>query len=174
METSENQQSIPRLENHGYDLIVGFETGGRVMQHFRVNCNEPDYLGIKEVAYDKAMEGYDVIILPQISESDSLRNIIFKGAKRNKCPDLLINGIFVEVKTPLPGLHERKISTNIKYGHDQADHVIIRLTEHFSSGKLYNIAKGRFKTHETLQVIEFKMSGRFYIFEKWKVLKIRK
>lgn len=162
---------VPRLQSAGFELIKLYKSGGTVYRHFKVNCRAGDYPIVEEIGYEKAAEGCEVLILPELSGDDPLRISIFAGAKENKCPDLKVDGQFVEIKTPVKNLSEVKISTNIKRGHEQANHVIINLVEHFNTGKLYNIAKGRFKTHETLSIVEFKMSSKYHRFEREKVLK---
>jgi hypothetical protein len=172
MEGSPKEEGqVSLLQNTGFDLIARFQSGGAVYRHFKVDCTADDYCAVEEIAYDKAWLGCEVLILPELSEEDPLRALVFRGAKENKCPDLKVDGRFVEIKTPTKSLSDTKISTNIKRGYEQANHVVINLIEHFSSGKLYKIAKGRFKTHETLEIVEFKMAGKYHIFESRKVLK---
>lgn len=174
MENAGGQEPGIVVQYMDYEVVVRYDNGGIVLRHVSVDCSESDYFSVCEIACDKAKEGCEVFILPVLIEGDLLRDSIFSGAKENKCPDLKVDGIYMEVKTPTANLHETKISTNIKRGHEQADYVVILLVEHFSSGKLYNIAKGRFKTHDTLQIIEFKMSGKYYRYERWKVYKKNK
>lgn len=165
------QEQVSRLQSTGFELIARFKSGGRVYRHFKVDCTAEDYSIVEEIAYDKASEGCEVLILPELLGDDPLRMSIFAGAKENKCPDLKVDRQFVEIKTPTKNLSDVKISTNIKRGHEQANHVIIKLVEHFNTGKLHNIAKGRFTTHKSLKIVEFKMDGKYHKFESTKVLK---
>ena len=71
------------------------------------------------------------------------------NAKHRKCPDLKINGRYVEVKIPINDLHWRKIN-NIKLAHLQADEVIIGLHSAFSVQRLAEITRGRFLSHKIL------------------------
>lgn len=170
-ELSEAEEHLPKFQSMDLILMASFDCGGKIYSHHKVDRFADDYRIVEEIAYDKASIGCEVLILPELPEGDALRTLFFTGAKERKCPDLKIDGQFVEIKTPAKKLSDTKISTNIKRGHEQANHVIINLVEHYSSGKLYKIVKGRFKTHVNLEIVEFRMSGKYYRFESGKVLK---
>lgn len=95
-----------------------------------------------------------------------MRPIIFDKAKERKCPDLKIDGKYAEVKTPTDKAHVRKINKNIRAGHAQANHVIIRLHSNVEFAILAAIAKGRFLSHDTLSCIEIKIKGVYHCFER--------
>lgn len=152
-------------------IVHRFDLGGFVKRHRLVNVNASDYAAVLEVAYDKAMLGYKVFILPELVENDPLRDFLFRGAKNNRCPDLLVDGVFTEVKSPLPQFNDNTINNNIKYAASQANHVIIRLLNDFDPVRLRQIAKGRFMIHNELQIIEFKVKGRYIKCERNKMAK---
>jgi hypothetical protein len=154
-----------------YILVQHFPNGGSIKRHRLVKCQCKNYLAALEVAYDKAIKGAKVFILPELNQNDPMRETVFNGAKKNKCPDLLVDGDFVEVKTPDPGFDERNIKTNIKYAYRQANKVVIRLVEEFDKKRLKTIAKGRFLDHRELEQIEFKMGGNYYKYERRVLLK---
>jgi hypothetical protein len=150
----------------GYEMIFTHSSGGLVLKHEFVDANTSDYREVYEIAVDKALCGCIVQILPVLNEHDPLRVSIFAGAKKRKCPDLRINGVYAEVKTPNDILHARKINKNIKAAHEQADYVIINLRSEFSAERLKAIAKGRFLSHLALVLLEFKMCGVYYTFKR--------
>ncbi|HYE53639.1 MAG TPA: hypothetical protein VD996_02310 [Chitinophagaceae bacterium] len=150
----------------GYEKIYVHESGGIVWRHRLVEVNGIDYDEVFEVAVDKAMMGCEVHILPILPEDDPLRKIVFANAKDRKCPDLKIDGVYTEIKTPHGELHQNKISNNIKYAHEQADNIILRLNQDFDIQILLRIVKGRFKSHDLLNKIKFKMNGIYYTFQR--------
>src|SRR5690348_1670514 len=103
-------------------------SGGTVLRHSDVDINADDYPQVYEIAIDKANEGSIVKILPEIQANDPRRTILFPGAKENKCPDLNVDGEYVEIKTPTLPLKHSKLGTCIRNSRAQADWVILRLT----------------------------------------------
>lgn len=150
----------------GFVLIHETKIGGEVWRHKLVNIRQKDYGEILEISIDKAELGACVQILPILQDDNPLREIIFDDAKPNKCPDLKINNIYVEIKTPIEIIHERKISNCIKFASKQADYVIVRLSRKIDVQKLYSISKGRFLAHRHLQSIEFRINGEYLSFSR--------
>lgn len=150
----------------GYEVIYGHASGGKVWRHELVDVKGIDYNDVLEIAMDKANIGCEVHMLPTLPEDHALRHVIFANAKERKCPDLKINGIYTEIKTPIGDLHSRKINNNVKFAYAQANNVIIRLNSPFNIEYLIGIAKGRFLSHDHLSVIEFKMENKYYRFSR--------
>lgn len=140
--------------------------------HSKVNTESTDFTSVIEVARDFAAKGQMVDVLPALSHPDDpLFDVLFKGAKQGKCPDLKINKkLFVEVKA----VSKVKINT-IKHAigeaSQQANHVVILLNEKVEYIWLKRVAKGRFIDHKNLEVIEFKMEESYYRFHKKNLLK---
>lgn len=137
---------------------------GFVREHFLVNRNEVDYNRVRQVSEEFADKGKTVDVLPIIDEKDlAHRNIIFKGGKSLKNPDLRINGILTEVEE-VHGAHKlNTIGNAIRHGAKQADYVIVVLNEEVSLTDLNRIQKGRFKTHKNLQGIAFRLESGEYV-----------
>lgn len=150
----------------GFEVVYRHSSGGMVWQHELVNVRTIDYKDILEIAMDKAQLGCEVQILPTLPEDHLLRKIVFVNAKERKCPDLKVDGRYVEVKIPIGMPHLRKISNNIKFAYAQANEVIIKLSSSFSIEALTGIAKGRFLTHRNLILIEFKLENKYYSFKR--------
>lgn len=131
-------------EEEGFEVIYAHESGGVVLRHCLINVNSKEYLENLEVAMDKVQLGCKVHLLPILEVDHPHREIVFNGAKNRKCPDLKIDNLFTEIKTPTENLHPNKIINNIKEASKQANHVIIRLQEKFEISHLERIAKGRF------------------------------
>ncbi|MBL0181692.1 MAG: hypothetical protein IPP96_05075 [Chitinophagaceae bacterium] len=106
-------------------------TSGCVYIHELVDRSMDDFAAVEEIAIDKAKLGCIVKILPVLEGNDPLREILYAGAKENKCPDLNIDGEYYEVKTPTLPLKRNKLSTCVKNGKEQAHNVIIRMLEKF-------------------------------------------
>ena len=145
-------------------VYLDIKTPGIVYQHKYVDTSANDYADIYEIAVDNAKFGAIVYILPVFQVTDPLWLTVFEGAKERKCPDLKINGIFTEVKTATDKLSDNKISKCIRNCHQQANQVIVRLPSTYNIYRLQQIAKGRFKIHDDLQVIEFKIENKYIKF----------
>ena len=159
--------SKPVVEKQtGFKMVYNHSSGGVVWQHELVSIRTIDYKDILEIAMDKAQLGCEVHILPTLPEEHPLRSIIFKDAKERKCPDLKIDGRYVEVKITVGKPHQRKINNNIKASYKQANEVIVTLTCSFDIEHLRRIAKGRFLTHENLILIEFKNETNYITFQR--------
>jgi len=154
-----------------FDIVKTFEKGGRVRIHKAALKNSRDYNDVLKVAEDKARKGMAVDVMPTIHPNDPGREVLFKGAKKGKSPDLRIQGKFIEVETPELPLHRNKIGHSIAYGSKQADHVVIVLKNKVSFNKMLRISKGRFNLHKSLQVIEFSIKNKYYRFERKKLIK---
>lgn len=150
----------------GYEQVYAHESGGVIWRHELADVQGIDYAEVLEVAMDKAAVGCEVHILPVLAEADPLRAVIFAGAKPRKCPDLKIDGVFTEIKTPKGGLRPRQIDKNIRVAHRQANVVIIKLSGNIDEDLLARIARGRFKEHTSLLTIEFKMNDRYFIYAR--------
>lgn len=138
---------------------------GRLRQHVAVNESTPDYVHVRNIAGEKTDLGLRVDILPELEEKSLARPVIYHDGKPRKNPDLRINGVLWEVKTP--EVFDRKsISDAIKRAAKQADHVILYLTQPVPTRMLREVINGRFKTHEALQIVEVYYQGRFIPFRR--------
>lgn len=148
-----------------WKTVEKFDNGGIVRENEMVNKNAPDYQTVKNIALDKAGRGMKVDIMPDQVNDEQLSNL-FKGAKKNVKPDLKINNKFVEVKTPQLPLSKNNIGQNIRRASHQADHVIIELKALFNRDELKKIARAKFNKYADLKVIEYKMQGKYYRYNK--------
>lgn len=147
---------------------------GTVLIHSKVDTEAKDFSEVMEVARDFAAKGKKVQVMPTLPDAaDPLYQQLFKGAKANKCPDLLVNGkTFIEVKAP-KATSSNNIRHAIAHASGQADHVVILLPEKMEWNTMKRIAKGKFNQHKALQVIEFKQAGAYYKFQNKNLLKQR-
>lgn len=153
-------------KRNGYELMYSYRSGGSVWRHELVDEEGIDYDDLLEISIDKAEIGCVVHILPTLAEDHPLRASVFAGAKERKCPDLKIDGVYTEVKVPVGILHERKINNNIKEAYAQANEIIIKLRSNFDLLTIRRIVKGRFITHQNLNVIEFKVDEIYHLFKR--------
>lgn len=154
-------------------LDISDEITGIVRQHYMVNTNAPDYDRNYAIAVAKAREQKIMVDLMPTLDPDTQavqRAVIFPDAKPRVSPDLRIDKVLWEEE----GLHavptKKNISNAVGRGARQANHVMVSiLNGEFDEKVLGDIAKGRFKTHRDLKVIEFRFNdGRTVIFEKGK------
>ena len=155
------------LPSYDSQFIILFESGeGYVRRHVLVDINASDYSHLKIFAYEKAIAGMNVDIMPILIESHPLRSIIFFDAIKNKNPDLRIDGVLWEVERSYNSENINNLKHAIDEGSRQADHVIIDLSHEISQSFMFKVAKGRFKDHSNLKVIEFRYNGIYTSFSK--------
>ena len=161
-----NEPELSSREDYFERIYAHVVNPGEVHCHCLTDRDMDDFDCVREVAIDKAASGEMVYILPVLLENDPLYGKIFEGAKEKKCPDLKINGVYIEIKEPTEELTENKISKCIQNCHKQANHVIIVLRSKFNLYNLRRIINGRFKTHEDLEIVEVKMEEKYYTFTR--------
>lgn len=150
------------------EFITLYTIEGCVRRHILVNSHAQDYIYLEVIALEKGKMGMYVDILPTLAATDPLRNILFPDAIGSKCPDLRINGELWEVKQPTNPRSLNNIKHTITAGAHQSNRVIINLVEKFDDQYLFRIAKGRFKDHKNLEVIEFRYEGVYISFRRAK------
>jgi hypothetical protein len=138
--------------------------------HSRVNTTEKGFNDVMEVARDYAAKGNNVDVMPTIStENDPLFAQLFKGAYPGKCPDLRVDGKFIEVKRVSKN-NDNTIRHAIAHASNQSDHVVILLPEKVDYQILKRIAKSKFMQHGSLKKIEFKIQDAYYEFNRKNVI----
>lgn len=152
--------AIGVIDEDGFKLIfIDPQTQGQIWRHEKVLETVDDYSHVYEIATDKARKAQIVKILPILNQNDPLRATLFAGAKQNKCPDMNVDGEFLDVKTIEGGLSNANINNNVKKAKAQANHVVIRIPGEVSYWRLEFISKKRFELHSSLEIIEFKLIG---------------
>ncbi len=133
---------------------------GSVTRHIGVDTKAGDYKIIEKVAKEKAKLGHTVEILPEIQMNDlERRKSVLPGVKGVKNPDLRIDGLYVDVKSPESA---KKVVTRIMQGADQADAVIVDWHSHYNFGKM---KKTIFKEKPDLKYFEVRVNGKYTRYE---------
>lgn len=161
------KENLDVQKNDGFTIAYTDPTHGScVCIHSRVNKGQSDFNDLWTVATDKAREGISIDIMPIVSENDIVYGELFQGAKERKCPDLKADTGFISIKSPTLPLTDNKISKCIGNAHSQSNHVIITLPVKYNSYRLRQIVKGRFNTHQDLEIVEIKMEGVYTIYKR--------
>jgi hypothetical protein len=167
-------QPEPQAKIEGFEgfekVYTDIKSPGCVWRHELVKQTVDDYVEVYEIATDFAQLGCTVKMLPILNDpNDPLRAVIFKGAKENKCPDLDIDGEFIDVKTPLGDPTKNSLNNNVKKAYKQANYVIIRISAQVPYWLMKFVADRRFEIHESLHTIQFKIIGeKYYTFQRGK------
>lgn len=145
---------------------------GSIWAHKLCKTTVEDYPAVYDVAVDFAKRACTVKILPVLTDpKDPLRQTLFAGAKGNTCPDLNVDGEFVDVKNPI-GVSKNAINNNVKKAYRQSNYVVIRISGEVNEWLLRLIARERFKKHSDLQTISYKISGVGYkVYKRAETLK---
>ena len=165
---AQTNKPIGHICENGFELIYKDTTSqGAVWRHTLVLQTVDDYSQVYEIARDKAKKGAEVKILPIVNQNDPLRLILFVGANENKCPDMIIDGKYADVKTLEGSLSNANIHNNVHKGQAQASWVIVRIPGDVAFWRLKLICANRFEYHPELEVIEYKIiGGNTYTFRK--------
>jgi hypothetical protein len=118
--------------------------------------NKPDYVKLLKVGEVLAKNGKTVDILPEIHASETeLRTTLLPGVADGKNPDAVVNGEYTEVKTPTEPVTFKKLQRAVANAVQQADRVVIELTEPYDEHLMKLVAEERFKTVAGLNDIGF-------------------
>ncbi len=143
---------------------------GIVRIHHQADRTAGDFGRLLGIARDKAaMQGNQVDIMPTINPATDRigqREVIFRDARPGRSPDLRINGRLAEEEASTNPGNLNNIKHAIDAGAKQATHVIISLSAQVSSETMYRVAKGRFKDHRSLEIIEFRYEGTYTMFKR--------
>lgn len=155
------------------DLPQGHQ--GMVRQHFMTDTGSRDYQRVWDIAQEKAKDKVVVDILPTLNPDKypAERNIIFKGAKKNKSPDLRIDNTYVEEEGSSNSANLNNIKHAIDEGYRQANHVIVSLSQPIPRQVMERVAKSRFIDHKDLNIVEFWADGKFDLIRREDLLKSR-
>ena len=167
IQEAEQQETANPLE--GFEKVyTDINSPGSVWRHELVLTTVNDYSQVYEIAVDFAKRACTVKILPILNQKDPLRLVLFKGAKENKCPDMLVESEgYVDVKTLEGSISNANINNNIKKAKCQANYIVIRIPGDVDYWRLELIARKRFELHSKLQIITFKLiSIRDYTFRR--------
>ena len=154
--------------NAQFETLQTFENGGRIDRHLLASKGKSDYNDVLSVAEHFAQQGKHVEILPEIHVSETeARDKVMPGAKKGKNPDLRIDGVLWEVKTPETPYTEDSIRNIIAKAADQSEYVIVNLLENISvhqRGIIINnlMYSSRSKVKDKLKTIVFKYKDEYY------------
>lgn len=169
----EIQHQIEVDEFEGFEKVyTDIKTPGSIWTHKLCRTTVDDYPAVYDVAVDFAKRACTVKILPVLNDpEDPLRQILFAAAKGNTCPDLDVDGEFIDVKNPI-GVSKNAINNNVKKAYRQANYVVIRISGEVSEWLLRFIARERFKNHSGLHTVSYKISGVGYkVYKRQETLK---
>ena len=121
---------------------------------------------INIIAREKANEGHEVFILPEIHVKDTeLRKKLLPDAIGAKNQDLRINGNLVEVKTP-ESVTLDAIRQNLRKASKQAHNIIINMLANPGRSYLDKIANEKFRDkNNQIKTIEFRDNGIYFLFK---------
>lgn len=153
-----------------YDILNEDNDGliGIVRQHYMTDTKASDYPRLVAIAKEKAAnEKVIVDIMPTLGrEQDKVqRDVIFPDAKENKSPDLRINKVLWEEEHVVKE-SRRAIKGAVESGAAQANNLIVSIDYEVDYRTLYGIAVQKFKDYPSLNVIEFRPTGKVYVISR--------
>ena len=142
--------------NDDCDLFVLYKqhpSGGKIWLMLSLESSSPDYDDILAIANCLADNGHEVKVLHAVHYKDPIYREVFGeliGTKYyRKCPDLLVDGEFVEYesyKTPQP---KKAFRNMLHKGLEQSDNVILRHCN-LTDGYMLQQVRGRLKNGITI------------------------
>lgn len=122
-------KAVNTLLNNGYKSVKEYKNGGKVLIHELVNKKDPDYKDLYNVSNFFAKDGKIAKILPKLHYKDVKYNEIYgnlKGSKyEGKCPDIEVNGNFIEYESFKRPFTAKKISRMLSHGIKQSNKLIL-------------------------------------------------
>ena len=130
--------------------ILEHESGGRVFQMLNLDSTKSDYNELLKVARRFASGGHTVHILSAVHYKDPLYIKVFgelmESRYYRKCPDLLVDGEFVEFESFKTDDSRNAFRNMLHNGLAQSDRVVLRhcnLTEGYMRRMIYSkISRG--------------------------------
>jgi len=115
------------------DLFVlhkQFPSGGKVWLMLGLDTTGPDYEDIMTIANCMASDGHEVKVLHAVHYKDPIYREVFGkllGTRYyRKCPDLLVDGDFVEYESYTTDQPKRALRNMLHNGLAQSDNIILR------------------------------------------------
>ena len=115
------------------DLFVlhkQFPSGGKVWLMLGLDTTGPDYEDIMTIANCMASDGHEVKVLHAVHYKDPIYRKVFGellGTRYyRKCPDLLVDGDFVEYESYTTDQPKKALRNMLHNGLAQSDNIIIR------------------------------------------------
>ena len=116
-----------------YNLFVPYieyTNGGSVLIMLGIDTSSSDYDDIVTIAKCLASCGHKVKVLHAIHYKDPLYNRVFGGLTGSryfrKCPDLIVDGEFVEYESFTTDQHKHAFRNMLHHGLAQSDSIILR------------------------------------------------
>lgn len=150
-------------------LDVSESTLGIVRQHYMVDTTAGDYMRNYEIAVERARrEKVIVDLMPTLGrEQDrAQRIIVFPDAKPGKSPDLRMDKVLWEEERSTNSRNLNNVKNAIGAGYQQANHVIISLSEQLDEQTLYRIVNGRWIDHKDLKEIVFRFNDQEWVYKR--------
>ncbi len=127
-----------------YSTIFKSKNGGFVEVHELADYSANDYNDVIDVAKAFAKEGKKVSVLPEIYKSEiDARNKIFKGlSNKSSNPDLLVDGVLMDVKRP-----------------EKADNITSNANNAYGQNSIAIISDVNMKSKLTTKIIESRVKA---------------
>jgi SPP1 gp7 family putative phage head morphogenesis protein len=148
-----------------FEVLERFKNGGELLIHADYKPKE-DHDILMAVAREKAKAGRVVHIMPMIHQNDvAMRKLMMGAAKGNANPDLMIDGVLFELKNPT-SKKTKTIAKRITQACQQCDNTIINTVKKFDERQLKHWYDNAKKDHPTLEILEFRYDGDYWVFPK--------
>ena len=119
--------------NDSYDLFVEYKkypSGGVIWLMLGIDTASSDYEDILAIANCLAKDGHEVKVLHAVHYKDPLYQVVFgdlMGTRYyRKCPDLLVDGTFVEYESYTTNQPKNAFRNMLHNGLSQSDSIILR------------------------------------------------
>lgn len=148
-----------------FDILEAGSVKGVIRQHYLADPSKVDYGIVTTVARELAsMESMVVDIMPEIMDPVH-RRTIFPDGKGMTNPDLRVDKVLVDVKSPT-SVKYNALRRVIDSGYRQANVVIVDLPSELGTNEMLRVVVGRFIEHENLKEIQFRINGTYYIYRR--------
>lgn len=134
-----------------------FPSGGTIWLMLGMDTTGPDYDDIMAIAECMAKSGHEVKLLHAVHYKDPLYHAVYGeliGTRYyRKCPDLLVDGYFVEYESYVRPWNKRKLSNMLSGGLKQSDRLIIDNREGASVRQILRAIKSRLNVNASISQV---------------------
>jgi len=149
---------------------------GKLIEAHPLAFKNSDFKEVVAEAKVLAKAGFNIKVVPEVTDTELRKTLTPKGAKGTKNPDFIIDDKFVaDLKTPEKST-KKAIDESFSRCFKQCDNIVLKITDNitFTSEELFRIVKGKLSHSDYAMfdniIIDFK--GKIYATNRHKIVQL--
>ena len=153
-----------------FTIVKNFPNGGVYSEHLRIDKNKSDYKLVKNVGIEFARMGKIVKANAEIKfDTEEYKKVFgaLVGTKyERKCPDLLVDNKFYEVKSYEPPFKSKKIKKMLRFGLYQSNNLILNNNKGASDRYIKKLIYDRIRLKQAVNEVWLYEKGKIRLLYK--------